>query len=280
MKKNLSTQIKNLLINDPLWKNKLKDDCLKQKVLLAIRENYIDFYHKGGRLFNFNNNGFRTHIKYASVIVSKGKDYLTHEELKTSNLITDFESGYARIKENCALFSTIEPLCVSEIYHKHSYLSTSNVVVLDIEICFESLTDKGKMDRIDMLIYDKSAKVLQFVEAKHFTNPEIWSETKPRVIDQLDRYEKQIDKRKQSILENYIEYVKIINDLFEISLPLPVEIHPKTMLLIFGFDDNQKRGRLRDLIIENNHFSDKNIYTIGNIAGYKPRITLLISDLG
>lgn len=272
MKRTLSNQTKDLLINSSLWKNKLKDDCQKQKVFLAIRDNYIDFYHKGGRLFNFNKKGIRTHIKYASVIESNGQDYLTQDELKKSNLSTDFETGYNRIRENCARFSTTESLCVSEIYHRHSYLSTSNVVVLDIEICFESLNMKGKMDRIDFLIYDKNTKILQFIEAKHFTNPEIWSATRPRVIDQIDRYEKQIDYRKQSILENYVEYVKILNDLFGISLPVPVEIHPKTILMIFGFDDNQKRGRLRELITENTEFTDKKVYTIGKIAGYKPKI--------
>ncbi len=47
---------------------------------MAIRNGYIDFYHKGGRLFKFDKKGFQTHIKYAAVIEKDKKDYLTQDE--------------------------------------------------------------------------------------------------------------------------------------------------------------------------------------------------------
>jgi hypothetical protein len=80
-----------------LWK-KLKADCESKKVFLALRKDCISFYHKGGNLFKFDNNGYSTHVKYASVIVAKqkngkSKDYITSDELKSLKPISDFEEG-------------------------------------------------------------------------------------------------------------------------------------------------------------------------------------------
>jgi len=82
MKRRLKKTIENDLRNNPLWTEKIEKDCSKnQNVFLAIRNNLIDFYHKGGRLFCFDSSGFKTHLKYASVIFASGKDYLTEFEL-------------------------------------------------------------------------------------------------------------------------------------------------------------------------------------------------------
>jgi hypothetical protein len=54
---------------------------------------------------------------------------------------------------------------VSSLYHKHSYLSDNNIVVLDIEVSFESFNEEHSQDRIDILLYKKDTKTLQFVEA-------------------------------------------------------------------------------------------------------------------
>ena len=55
MRRRLETKIKDDLLKSELWINKIKDDCEKQKVFFAIRDNVVDFYHKGGRLFNYSN---------------------------------------------------------------------------------------------------------------------------------------------------------------------------------------------------------------------------------
>jgi hypothetical protein len=56
------------LISSSLWKTYLENDCKNQNIFLAVRNNSIGFYHKGGKLFSFEKNEFKTHIKYASVI--------------------------------------------------------------------------------------------------------------------------------------------------------------------------------------------------------------------
>ena len=265
MKRRLKKIIEGELISNSLWSNKIEQDCKNQNVFLAIRDNRIDLYHKGGKLFTYDRNGFKTHLKYASVISSNGKDYLTEAELSDYKLASDFESNYLRIKENCSNYTGIEASGVSEIYHKHSYLSDSNVVVLDVEISFESLNQENNQDRIDILLFNKESKTLQFVEAKHFSNNEIWSRTTPKVISQIKRYKSQLAKRKNEILSEYIDYIKVINGIFNIALPEPEEVDDNVTLLIFGFDNDQKKGRLKKLIFQNNEYTGLKNYSIGNI---------------
>lgn len=118
-----------------------------------------------------------------------------------------------------------------------------------------------------MILYciTKKSQLLQFVEAKHFSSTEIWSNTTPKVISQISRYESQLAKRKSDILSEYAEYVKDINEIFDISLPVPTDIDDKVTLLIFGFDNDQKNGRLKKLITKNPIYSGIKTYSIGNI---------------
>ena len=156
MKRSLDKIIEDKFIASSLWSNHIEQDCKKQNVFFAIRDNRIDLYHKGGKLFTYDKNGFKTHLKYASVITANGKDYLTESELSAYKLASDFETNYERIKENCSNYSGIEASGVSDLYHKHSYLSNSNVIVLDIEISFESLNEEKHQDRIDILLFNKA----------------------------------------------------------------------------------------------------------------------------
>lgn len=270
MNRQLDIKIETSLLSEDLWISKIKKDCQTQNTFLAIRNDQVDIYHKGGKLFGYDKNGFKTHVKYASVITSTERDYLTEKELSAQTLISDFKTNYQRIKENCANYSGIEASGVADIYHRHSYLSDSNVVVLDIEISLESFDEEKKQDRIDILFLNRETKKLQFVEAKHFSNPEIWSTGTPKVIGQIARYEKQLRLRKSEILSAYSEYVQIINRVFGVSLPEPIDIDSKSTLLIFGFDNDQKKGRLKKLIIEKTDYNDVKCYPIENVKLLKP----------
>ena len=270
MKRNIDKTIVSGLSKSDLWMSKIKNDCMNQNVFLAIRNNQIDFYHNGGRLFCFDRKGFQTHLKYASVLDFAEKDYLTESELGQYRLISDFNAYYSRIKENCSNYSGIEALGVSEIYHKFSYLAERDVVVLDIEVSFESLNKGKNQDRIDLLLFNKQTRTLQFIEAKHYSNKELWSNSKPKVIDQINRYESQIQKKKSVILSEFASYVNSINSIFNVSLPKPIDVDNKVTLLIFGFDNDQKNGRLRDLIIKNPIYYGVKSYQIGNIKRMVP----------
>lgn len=274
MKRTLESKVELDLINSSLWKNKLLNDCKAQNVFLAIRDNKIGFYHKGGLLFSFDKFGYKTHIKYAAVIPSNGRDYLTEAELSEHKLSPDFESNYSRIKENCSKYSGIEDDTVSKIYHKHSYLSNSEIVILDIEVSFKSFDEEKYQDRIDILLFNKKTQTLKFVEAKHYSNKEIWSRTTPKVIGQINKYENQIKQRTPAILKEYVGYVKTINTLFEKDLPEPLKIDPKVTLLIFGFDNDQLKGKLKNLIINKVEYEGINVYPRGSISSNFSTTTL------
>lgn len=259
-----------LIINlkkSSLWTNCLKMDCLNGNVFPAVRNDRIDFYHKGGKLFSFVENNFKTHVKYASVIDSNNDNlnYLSEDQLKEQKLISDFVGGYEGIKANCARFSGKEALGVSEIYHKYSSLSDNEVIVLDIEISFKSLTNNRKQDRIDILLFNKKTRTLQFVEAKHFLNKELWSNGRPDVLNQIKRYENQIKDKKEAILNAYLKSISILNDIYEMSITVPAYIDKSVVLLIFGFDQNQKDGRMDKLILSNENYKGLHVYSIGNI---------------
>ncbi len=230
------------LQSEPLWK-KLKADCQKGMVFPAIRNDKIDFYYGGGKLFSYTTQGFSTHIKYAAVIANAKSDYISEKQLKKPIvLISDFNKQYDRIKENCKNYSGVEALGVSHLLEKFSYCNatcSSDVVVLDIEVVL------NKKDRIDMLLYKQSTQELRFVEAKDYSNGELWSKSTPKIYSQIARYNTTIKVEKINILNAFSDYINIVNPLFSLNLPKPPKnINYKTKLYIFGFDTDQKKGRL------------------------------------
>jgi len=191
--------------------------------------------------------------KYAAVIDRENKkgNYLTEDELKNNvELIKVFDkkNNYDQIKANCARYSKgTEAKGVYDLCRKHSYLSGNNIVVLDIEASFERLNrTEGTSDRVDIILYNKKQGLLQFIEVKLFKNHEIRSSDEnsiPLVVAQIKRYEEQIAKKeKTEIIPAYRNYVKAINQIFEIDLPLPDKVEPKVPLLINGFKSTELKA--------------------------------------
>ena len=269
-KRSFNDELIKQLINSDLYKHKILEDIKTGVVFPAIRAERIDFYHKGGKVFTFDKDGFKTHIKYASVYKSKD-DYISEAKISNLERITSFVDGYARIKENCSLYAGIESGGVSCIYSNHSYVaSTSGIVVLDIEVSLESLNPDKNQDRIDILLFDKQKKQLIFCEAKHYSNKEIWSQkgSSPDVVGQVQRYVKQISTKGDCVLQEYGNYVNTANKLFSLNLPCPDNINQQVVLMVFGFDRDQLSGRFTELF-KANMPKDLKYYAIGNVASLK-----------
>jgi hypothetical protein len=241
------------LVEDPLF-TRLSSD---PEVFSAVRDNRVDFYHAGGKLFTFDGS-FKTHIKYASVYDAGGRNYIRESELGSLRSIATFndDQTYSRMKENCRLYAGIEAAGVSEIYRRHSYRRKGDVVVLDIEIAFGTKDDTEETEptgprrkaheRIDLLLFHTRQKALRFVEAKHFSNQELWARPgrDPCVVAQLGGYERELRKRQREILEQYGKYVSVMNKFFHAGLPPPVRVDGHVPLLVFGFGSDDKAGRL------------------------------------
>ena len=160
---------------------------------------------------------------------------------------------------------------VSCIYSNYSYISsTSEIVVLDIEVSLESLNPDKNQDRIDILLFDKQKKQLIFCEAKHYSNKEIWSQkgSSPDVVGQVQRYVKQISTKGDCVLQEYGNYVNTANKLFSLNLPCPDNINQQVVLMVFGFDRDQLSGRFTELF-KANMPKDLKYYAIGNVASLK-----------
>jgi hypothetical protein len=258
MKRKKSTVIANLQAH-PLWTQKLEQDCNSQDVFLAIRDNAIDFYYHGGRLFRFEGTCFKTHIKYASVIIGNPDEYIKETQLPQRKLISDFIQEYERIKENCAAhYSVREAQGIATICSKHSYLSNEVIVVLDINISINN-------SKIDMLLYNKKTQTLKFVDVSHYSNNALRAGRGAGVINKISQYEQQIQSMKTGIIQKYANYVNIINRIFTLSLPIPVNLDDKVSLLIFDFDEDQRDGKLQQ-VTQNLASNGIPVYPIGNIT--------------
>lgn len=257
-------------------------------VFPAVRKDRIDFYYKGGKLFTYNGKmGFRTHHKYASVIKYNDENpYVSDANLQ---VIDNFIEGYERIKENCSLYSGIEANGVSRVYGDYSCAKQEKlhgVVVLDIEVSLRRENEddepepgkksRAKSDRIDLLLFDTKSCLLRFFEAKDFSNSEIRAEADriPKIVKQMQRYKEQLNAPnvRQEMLAGYSDHVDIINQLFSLDAPLPTprDIDPVPRLLVFGFDEQQRKGKLKKEIdrLENDY--ELSVYAIGNISSVEP----------
>lgn len=176
--------------------NKLLMDIKKTKgsVFPAIRNESISFYYKGGGIFSYGAEGFKSNKKYCFVPKDSTNNYLTESQLVMTTAKQNFCDAYEDIKERCEMYGGIEAETISALYG-YSGVSQSDIILLDIEVCFvkelESVLEEKKYyyDRIDLLLYDKTSRKLCFCEAKHFTNKEIWAQkgSKPAVCCQIAR---------------------------------------------------------------------------------------------
>ena len=264
------------LKQEPLFTQFLMPDIVRKQdvkkvVFPAVRQGRIDFYHRGGKVFSYSRRGgFSTHQKYASVLpCSQKKHYVTEADLQAIPRIKSFTDQiegereslvYERIKENCALYAGDEAESVSRLYNRYSCAKKKQeheIVVLDIEVSFRNLNDdrpdgdrkRSRQDRIDLLLFNTRTGKLRFFEAKLYTNGEVRAETrsKPPVLKQMKRYREQLgtEKQREQILTQYKNHVSVMNCLFETDLPTPTSIDPEPGLYVFGFDKDQKLGRLK-----------------------------------
>jgi len=239
-------------------------------VFPAVRDERIDFYWGGGKLFSYSpSSKFETHHKYASVLVGNTADYISESSLRSGalRLIGNFCDGYERIKENCERYSDLEALGVSSLYERFSCAgnAASSVVALDIEASFSD-DESGKNDRIDIVSLNMESRMIRFIEAKHYSySAALRSKSgHPAVVDQTKRYAEQIKKQSGAIIEAYQQHVRAINALFSVNIPEPSSVDHEPILLIFGFDGEQ-RVYLKEKIENPLKDTGLRVYSIGDI---------------
>jgi len=158
---------------------------------------------------------------------------------------------------------------------------SNQVAVIDVEVSFtrddnadtppeDGTRAKTAFDRLDVVTLEASGSEtkLVFHEAKHFTNKELRTSPgkTPPVVEQLKRYQETIEKHKSDITRTYKQVRSDLGFLAALKqkasseinsskspnvLPHPLlssvgalQIDPKPRLIIFGFDQDQKKGEI------------------------------------
>jgi hypothetical protein len=256
--RNVSDKLLVKLQSEQLFEQRLKPDVFSGQVFPAVRKGRVDFYHWGGKLFSYDERGFRTHLKYASCFEAgqiSGTE-IRDDQLASLRPIRSFLSGYDQIKAICKVYAQRreESYGVSELSRRFGCIASpvdADVVVLDVEASFDStvrdLDDEDQQDRIDLVLLHRREEGLLFVEAKLVSNPQVRSsQGAPEVVAQVSRYQLQLEKQNAEILVAYENHVATINRLFGRSLPKSTATLRAVPLLVFRFDADQREGRLKE----------------------------------
>jgi len=266
------------LKKEDLFQNKLKKDIEEGNVFFAIRNGYGSFYVKGSSLFSYRkNNGFSTHYKFGFIPdgINDDAPYICESQLDGDDplrAVKRFCLGYDRIKRNAELYAKTEAEGVSALYAfaPRTANRENRFFLVDIEVAFNSEKDtenqneedKGEKkgsDRIDILLYDNHEKQLLFCEAKHFSNPEIWAKkgSNPKVINQLEQYDRQIVDNKDIIIKEYTTAFSEYNALMGTELNAPKSVFDKCGLYIFGFNLEERKELKRIFDVNKNFYGRK-----------------------
>lgn len=259
--KNIEKLLESLQ-KEELYIKALKQDIQDKKVFMGLRDNSIDFYYGGSKIYSYSKNIFLSHRKFC-INADIKDEYINQDTLNTINIITCPIQNYKLIKDNAKKYGGIEDQGISNLFNQ-DYFSKKDIFLLDIEIAFY---DKESKDRVDILLYDNNNQILKFIEAKDFTNKELWAEknAQPKVVEQIKRYNDRLLNNDycNNILKEYKKYIAILNNFFEVEINEPKEIIKYTSLYMFGFDENQKI-KIKKLLKDDNSLKDINYYFNGD----------------
>ncbi len=244
------------------WWRKLADH---EETLIAIRDGYLNVYYNGCNIakVEFKNKKLKASIHYKYLLKKEinnpyieqndvGFEIASHADFFITSLL-DFES----IKSAAKAYGGIEKEGVHKIIH-------ANHNIVDTEIALSKTKSdidddsKNKNSRIDFCaIQEEGGKLwLRFFEAKHYSNKCLRAEQGSgiEVISQLNRYQHILENQNADILSAYKKLIRksadiqgknILGNILEKHPGIDtLEIDPEPILVIFGFDNDQKKGVL------------------------------------
>lgn len=230
------------------------------KVFPAFRKDEIHFYHAGGLLFKYDGSSFKrslAYLKYYDDEAEKKYAHATgyHNEHKFIELtgVGFVESIDRFMKENYNRFGGEKSLerQVLDTFCSKTFTKNENIIVLDIEINFNTELDGEKFARKpDMLLLNKNTQELMFVEGKLSSHADIKSDNgqtkKPAVSKQLEIYNNLIAANgEEQICGEYIKHISYLNQKFMLGYKCSkLHVVPKTKLLVLdngGYSMAQKQ---------------------------------------
>ena len=227
------------------WQNIANDDNL----FIAIHKEVIHVYYFGQRICE---------VKF--LVRSKKLKWTTHQKYLgiQGNRYVDMENYLDKIEDIKSAAKKYGGREKEEV--KRNILENKNYCILDVEITFGKEEEFGKRS-IDFLALEKSKEgkpKLVFYEAKHCKNSEIKAINKPKVFDQIEKYENILNDSNH-IKEIFESYKIIYENIIALDLPIKdklisiigetyddIEIDIKPRLIIFKYDPK----KLQDIHLE------------------------------
>lgn len=200
---------------------RLKADVLSGLVFPAVRVNELHFYYKGGCLYKFSKGAFVRDGNYR--LYSNRAEGLTPYEMAK--------------KQNESKFSNIaggetERQFLDKLYrYTFNPELKSNVVTLDIEV---NLGGKS-VRKCDLVLLNTDTDEIMFVEGKVYSDKRVKSAVGylPEVIEQVNLYSGLVAAQRQTLIEQYGEYVRVINRIFGANYRPPEKIIEPAKLLVY-----------------------------------------------
>ena len=244
------------------WWCRLVDD---PDVFIAIRDNYVNAYYRGCSLAKLSWQAQdkaivgAVHYKYL-LHPSAPNEYVEVVDGK-AKLPGDMSTWFLRdLSDVGSLKKAVLPYSGAEKTGVHDILK-ANANIVDVEVAFGKDEHEAGAPRLDFAALRKHERrtKLTFFEAKHFDNKALRAQHgKPDVIQQMDTYSRKLQENCDAVR---CGYQRVCHDLLSLSgvarqykqhhnmlryvvdgLPLEVDIEP--VLVVFGFDADQKDGRV------------------------------------
>ena len=237
--------------NDSWWR-KIADD---KDLFLGIRDDYLNVYYNGASILRLTYNNYelagKVHFKYLINLEREEaeSDYVgfkdgTFNPVDLSSSYQDISAGIQGIKKSASAYQKEEKIGVHKIIMK-------NINIIDTEIQLP-----GEKRRIDFAALQKADGVIKivFFEAKTYSNNELRSkkENRPKVLDQVEAYQKIIYRRRDEIVESYQCVARNIDcmsgwkdrrcKIFSQVTPENLTIDPEVRIAIFGYDEAQRKA--------------------------------------
>ena len=247
LKQKFIDELNNLYEDRNSWWRKIADD---DEVFILIRNNRLHVLANGGLLLQVEHTRgsitCKTHEEFLS-LRSENNPYVVLEEDQTSPIqrvqgLSGLANHYQKVKRRIKLFTGREKQVVQDLG-----LGITQIIDLEVGLAGRkrrNATRRGAR-RIDMAgISDEG--MLVFFEVKLFDNSEIRSPATPKVVRQLQEYERLLKKFQREILNGYNEqfkmYERLNGNFFRKRIPKinEFELHPRVRLIITDFDGIQR----------------------------------------
>lgn len=227
----------------------LKEDVVKGEVFPAVRNNELHFYYKGGCLFKFVSGAFYRDCKYRDY--GKGTEGLSvYGKAKKEN-----ENKYTNKKGGITERQLLDKL------YRYTYNPAlkSKAVVLDIEVNLKGNIGCGK--KCDLVLLNTETDEIMFVEGKVYSDERVRSAVGyiPKVVEQVEIYTQAIAEQRQNVIEQYAEYLRIVNELFGTKYRAPEKLIEPAKLLVYKTGGGMAENVRYTIDIINKKLGDGNV---------------------